>query len=204
MIGQNRWPVVVLAIALFTSSWWLPRIGITSAFRAPTADEAQATGWQDPATTEHIARDVFDRVNRERVARGAPALVWHDGLAELAREWSLHMVVDGTYGHSPDEFRAHPDFVGTGENIAMGQSGAAEVHVGWMRSDGHRENILRTAFDAMGIGIVCRNDGTMSATQIFGVADGASTQRPPVDIAVDPIVAGDRGPVCPVIRHPFG
>ena len=204
MPGQNRWWVVVLAVVLFTAPALLPRLGLQAPFRAPTAAEAQATGWQDPTSTDHVARDIFERVNQERLARGAPELVWHDGLAELARQWSLQMVVDGTYGHSPDEFRAHPDFVGTGENIAMGQAGAREVHVGWMRSEGHRQNILHSTFDAIGIGVVCRNDGTMSATQIFGVSHGSSTQRAPVDTAVDPIVADGGGPMCPATRGPFG
>lgn len=76
------------------------------------------------------------------------------------------MIDEGAYGHSPPEFRALPEFVGTGENILMGYRGAQDAHVGWMRSDGHRTNILNVDYDAVGIGVVCRNDGSMWATQI--------------------------------------
>ncbi len=204
MIGQNRWSVVVLAIVLFAGPILMSKLGAGPMFDPSTAAAPHMAVWGDPADADPIARDVFDCVNRERVARGAPPLVWHEGLAQLAREWSLHMAVDDAYGHSPDEFRAHPDFVGSGENIAMGQGSAQEVHVGWMESDGHRESILDTAFDAIGVGIVCRADGAMMATQVFGVADAPSTQRPPVDTAVDPIVPTEHGPSCPVPDGPFG
>lgn len=198
MIGQNRWPIVVLAVVLLAGPSLVSKLAVGPSFDPSTAVAPHLAAWGDPVDADQIARDVFDRVNRERVARGALPLVWHEDLAELAREWSLHMAIDDAYGHSPLEFRAHPDFVGSGENIAMGQTSALEVHVGWMRSDGHRENILRSAFDAIGVGIVCRADGAMMATQIFGVREAGSTRRPPVETAVEPIVATEGGPSCPV------
>jgi hypothetical protein len=65
-----------------------------------------------------------------------------------------------------------------------------------MRSDGHRANILRPGYTAMGIGVVCRNDGTMWATQIFGVPQGSFDDDTPTP--VEPIVRDDPGPACPV------
>jgi hypothetical protein len=160
-------------------------------------------GWTEPIESRGIAHDVFLRVNDERRARGLAPLVWHEGLAALAGQWSEHMIAN-SFGHSTAGFRAHPEFAGTGENIAMGQPDAMVAHVGWMESDGHRQNILGADYTAIGIGIVCRNDGRMWATQIFGVPHGAQPVPAPW-WPVEPIVRQDPGPACPSAAWPsFG
>ena len=42
-----------------------------------------------------------------------------------------------------------------GENLAMGHSDARSVHAQLMASPGHRANILRREFDAVGVGNAC-------------------------------------------------
>lgn len=164
--------------------------------------DSDKIGWTPAAVSDELAHDVFLRVNDERAARGLTPLAWHDGLADIAGRWSEEMIATG-FRHSTPEFRAHPEFLGTGENIAMGQFDATEVHVGWMRSDGHRDNLLTPSYTAMGVGIVCRNDGRMWATQIFGVAASAppalagTGADAPVTTPVEPIVRDDPGPACP-------
>lgn len=60
----------------------------------------------------------------------------------------------------------------TGENIAAGFSDAASVMVAWMKSPGHRANILNTKFTHLGVGIATtRSDSKYSGyiwTQNFG------------------------------------
>ncbi len=133
-------------------------------------------GWGSALDSDHIARDVHQRVNDERRARGLTHLEWDKELADLARAWSEEML-DSGFRHSPDSFRVHSELQGLGENIAMGQPDAATVHVGWMESDGHRHNLLDPGHTAIGIGIVCRHDGRMWATQIFGRPRGCPGVR---------------------------
>jgi hypothetical protein len=164
--------------------------------RALAVEEAsERIGWTPAEASDDIAWDIFLRVNDERATRGLPALVWHDGLADRARRWSEEMIRTG-YRHSDPEFRDHPDFAATSENIYMSPRDAQEAHVGWMRSDGHRDNLLQPGLQAAGIGVVCRNDGTMWATQIFGVPQG--TLWHDASTPVEPIVRDDPGPACPV------
>ena len=175
--------------------------------RAVTTDGADAhvrtagmsTG--TPQAADALARDVFDRVNRERGRRGLHPVVWDDELAQRAGRWSTHMTTAG-FEHSDGAFRATDDYPGTGENIALGQLDTGELHVGWMRSDGHRYNILAAEARALGVGIVCRGDGSMWATQIFGFPPAGTapflpppgwTDQPPVE----PIAAPERGLRCP-------
>ncbi|MEX2375827.1 MAG: CAP domain-containing protein [Dehalococcoidia bacterium] len=179
---------LLLAMPLF--SWLFPS--------SPSSFEGNSDriGWSDAMDADVVARDVYVRVNDERRARGLPTLEWHEGLADIARRWSEEMIAT-TYEHSSPEFRAHPEFLGTGENIFMGPESSDELHVGWMRSDGHRENILNPDYSAMGVGVVCRNDGTMWATQIFGVPHGATPGQGQIATQAEPIERPDPGVGCP-------
>jgi uncharacterized protein YkwD len=157
-------------------------------------ESSSRIGWTSAMESDALARDIYVRVNDERTARLVPPLTWDEGLADLARRWSETMIA-GTYEHSPPEFRASPAFAGTGENIAMGYLGAPDVHVGWMRSAGHRDNILYPGYTAVGVGVVCRNDGRLWATQIFGVPHGAYPD-PPTSTAEEPVTREDPGQTC--------
>jgi len=153
-------------------------------------------GWTPALESYRLAEDLEQRVNDERMARGLRPLVWHEGLADLARQWSEEMMVSG-YRHSPDSFRIHPDVLGIGENILMGPTDTGEAHVGWMESDGHRQSILNPDFTTIGIGVVCRNDGRIWATQMFGVPLDARSSSGGLTPPVEPIVRRDPGRTCP-------
>lgn len=199
MSKRHILPGLVL-LALWAVTELLPSAGLP----APPVDLEQGSeriGWTAALESDHIARDIFERVNDERVARGLSMLVWDEGLADLSRRWSEEMIASG-YRHSSAEFRTHPGFAGTGENIHMGSTEAGAAHVGWMESDGHRDNLLLPQHTAIGIGVVCRNDGRMWATQILGVPHGA--QPTPEPTPVEPIVRRDEGPACPVVRPALG
>lgn len=192
--------MVYLAVGTLIAAALLVRGALAQDQEAFEAASARI-GWSDTAEADAIARDLFERVNDERAARGLPRFAWHDGLAELAWAWS-HEMIATRYRHSEDAFRRHPDFLGVGENIAMGYRGASDVHVGWMESDSHREAILSTEYTAIGIGVVCRNDGVLWATQMFGVPHRAAPAPDPIGgDGVHPLSRRDDGPTCPRDRR---
>ena len=162
----------------------------------PSASDSRRIGWGDASATAAHAHEVFGRVNDERLARGSPPLQWSSDLADMAERWSEEMISSGEFEHSTGEYRAHPRFVATGENIAIEPRGTREAHVGLMRSEGHRHAILDPDFDEVGIGMICRNDGVMWVTQIFGRQE-AHRPRARVNLAEEPIVRDDRGLSCP-------
>jgi uncharacterized protein YkwD len=56
-----------------------------------------------------------------------------------------------------------------GENVAYGYlSGKLVVNLGWMRSEGHRANILHRGFRLMGIGARRSEHGQWYVAQVFG------------------------------------
>ncbi|HVM14291.1 MAG TPA: CAP domain-containing protein [Egibacteraceae bacterium] len=162
----------------------------------PTEAESRRIGWEAASEFEDLAHDIYERVNDERLARGLHPLAWDRDLAVLAQGWSQRMIASGEFEHSAGSYREHPRFVGgTAENIALGQQTSTEVHIAWMRSPGHRQNILSPDLDGIGIGIVCRNDGLMWATQIFGRYEPGPT-RSAVDTSEEPVVRQDQGISC--------
>ena len=128
------------------------------------------------------ARDYLDRLNAERAARGRPALVWDSGLANYAATWSRDMAANGFRHSNLANMWAVGSYNVVGENIAMGAHGTTSgtIHVVWMRSDGHRANMLSPRFDRVGIGVFCAGDGAMWATTSLGRSTGAGP--PPTGI----------------------
>ena len=105
--------------------------------------------------------------NRERGARGLPKLSEHAVLRTAAEGHSAHMVEAGFFAHDAPGGADVVDRVlgagyargegwSIGENIAWGTgelATAAAIHRAWMRSPGHKANILRRQFREIGIGI---------------------------------------------------
>lgn len=171
-----------------------------------TTETAPAPG-QPPADSaseeaRRMERMIFDLVNDERRERGLDPLEWDDQLATLGREWSRRMADRGTLEHQDPErmLERSEGFTGVGENIftASGPVRASTIHVGWMRSDGHRANVLRDGFERLGVGVVCV-DGEVWATQRFGRVSSGDFGRAGDEIPPEEPIVSSRGegPSCP-------
>ena len=105
--------------------------------------------------------------NRERDERGLPPLREHAKLRQAANGHSADMVAGRYFSHDAPGGGDMVERVlrtgyargagwSLGENIAYGTgplATAAQVQRAWMRSPGHRSNILRRQFREIGIGI---------------------------------------------------
>ena len=160
---------------------------------APTTAAAPAGAG---STAQTLTSDLFDRLNAERRARGLAGLKWDGDLAGLAADWSAQMARTGNISHrdlgAAGSQPGMSKFSALGENIAWVEgypSMGNQLHVGWMKSDGHRANMLQRGFDSVGIAVVC-SGGRAWATQNFGRLDNSgapsmSSSAP----AEEPIVA---------------
>jgi uncharacterized protein YkwD len=144
---------------------------------APTTRPAVAG---NQSTAQKLASDLFDRLNAERRARGLAALDWDGDLARVAGDWSAHMASTGDFAHrdlgAAGSLTGMSKFSALGENIAWVEgypSMGNQLHVGWMKSEGHRANMLQRGFDSVGIGVVC-SGGRAWATQNFGRLDSSN------------------------------
>jgi uncharacterized protein YkwD len=125
------------------------------------------------------ASDLFDRLNAERRARGLAPLLWDATLAGYAANWSKTMGSQGNLHHSNIGSLLGP-YNYVGENIAMGSAGVPDsaLHVNWMHSQAHRDNILSPGFKNVGIGVYCAPNGSMWATQEFGRPSSSGSPPP--------------------------
>jgi hypothetical protein len=107
-------------------------------------------------------------LNTERGERGLAPLRQQPQLERAALLHSRDMVERGFFEHDTPEGRTPQDRIlatgyvtgrgrATGENLAWGEGRRAspnEIVKGWMKSPGHKKNILRRQFDEIGIGVV--------------------------------------------------
>jgi uncharacterized protein YkwD len=105
--------------------------------------------------------------NERRGEHGLPALEYEARLELAAQRHAQDMVRRRYFAHEspdgtgPDRRALLADYpaqhYSSGENLAWGtgrESSPVEIVDGWMHRPGHRENILRTAFTELGVGVV--------------------------------------------------
>lgn len=115
-------------------------------------------------------------VNRERAAKTLPPLKLNEDLNQLAAAKAKDMKSGNYFSHTSPVFGTPFQMFSDaglskkwntmGENIAKGQPDAQAVVNAWMKSRGHRKNILNPNFTELGVGYVS-NSGQPIWTQIF-------------------------------------
>ncbi|TVS00219.1 MAG: CAP domain-containing protein [Rhodobacteraceae bacterium] len=100
-------------------------------------------------------------VNAERARAGRAALVLDPALSQIAQAHACDMARRGYLSHTSPDGRSMmgrarqaglSGYCTMGENIAQGQSDVPTAMGSWLRSDGHRRNILDRAFTHAGFG----------------------------------------------------
>jgi uncharacterized protein YkwD/uncharacterized membrane protein required for colicin V production len=124
-------------------------------------------------TAKDAEREMWRLLNRERTDREVQALEWCEECARVARSHSKDMYRNGYFSHidsdGDDPFdrmmAADIAYGAAGENLSIAPT-VTKAHDGLMESPDHRENILRTLFDEVGIGCYEGPYGFM-CTQVF-------------------------------------
>lgn len=124
-------------------------------------------------TIVQYRREVVRLINRERTRANLPVLQIQDSLQRSAQQYAQQMWEEKFYGHTDPLGKTAEDRIeaagyfnldridcdceavsfAVGENIAKGQTTPAQVVRDWMKSDGHRKNILSQEFTDVGIGV---------------------------------------------------
>jgi uncharacterized protein YkwD len=118
---------------------------------------------------------LLDLTNRVRVRKGLQPLRMNSKLAHVARNQSLDMARHHHLSHSVKGKnlgirikKSGYIYRDLGENVAKSKKSSSHVVHMWMRSSGHRKNILNPNFTEMGAGIKRVRNGTRYFTQVFG------------------------------------
>lgn len=109
-----------------------------------------------------IEEQVVNLVNKERAKEGLAPLAIDWELARVAKHKSQDMHDKNYFSHTSPTYGSPFDMMksfgisykAAGENIAKGQTSAAQVMEGWMNSPGHRANIMDAKYTHIGVGYV--------------------------------------------------
>ena len=147
----------------------------------------------NPENLDQIAATTLCLLNEQRADKGLPVLKAQDELERASVDYSELMVDEQFFSHvSPagsilTQRLTDAGYLGgdgawiVGENIAWGESylgTPGAIVTAWMNSPGHRENILSSDYDEIGVGIAVgvpssTNDGATYTTD-FGHRDAAA------------------------------
>lgn len=122
-----------------------------------------------------IERQVIELVNQERAKNGLKPLKANWELSRVARYKSNDMRDRKYFSHDSPTYGSPFTMIkafgisyrSAGENIAAGQSTAWEVMQSWLKSPGHRQNIMNAGFTEIGVGYSAGGSYRTYWTQMF-------------------------------------
>lgn len=133
--------------------------------RSSTAASASAT----KAREKRYERKVRVYTNKARARHDRKRLKKNKCVDKFANTWARKMARRQELEHQslgPIARKCNLRMVG--ENIAYGYPSAKAVVRGWMKSPGHRANILRRGYRLLGVGMARDKNGRPWASQVFG------------------------------------
>jgi len=139
------------------------------------------------------AMELFDLANQARAQAGVGSLNWDPALAQSALEHCERMAATGPISHQyageqglqTRAAQAGAHFSLIEENVAVGPDPEA-IHEQWMRSEGHRANLLNPQVDRIGVAVV-EARGVLYAVEDFSRAVPVLS-RSQVEIVVSRLV----------------
>ncbi|MEX1178096.1 MAG: S-layer homology domain-containing protein [Nitriliruptor sp.] len=148
--APRRITTLVLALAMALGMLVVPAT-------VPAADAA--------TVAPDLESQLMALTNRERAARGLPALQTSLQMTRVARDWSQTMADEQRLYHRPDlKSVASGNWTRIGENVGVGPS-IERIHQAFMDSPGHKANVLGD-WKYVGIGVI-EHDGRLWLTLNF-------------------------------------
>jgi len=175
-LPPGHWPTLT---GLEWSKWFATEF---NRLRTPSVGAGRSAEPTVIATTERFTpewieaqrEELMRLVNAERERAGLPRLGHCENIMHAAQIRAMELAV--LYAHErPDGSRWRTVFEQAGvtqrpngENIHRAVHSAERAMYGWMRSQGHRNNILNEDATAIGVGLYIDNAGRIFWTQVFG------------------------------------
>ena len=123
------------------------------------------------ASVPSMESQLLSLTNADRARAGLAPLVASSTLTSIARSWSDHMAATKSLTHNPSLASKVSGWSSLGENIAMAYS-STQAESLFMGSSGHRANILKAAYNRVGIGVSRASDGSYWFTVDFEQTSG--------------------------------
>ncbi|KAI9141739.1 CAP domain-containing protein [Paraphysoderma sedebokerense] len=149
-------------------------------------------GYSRPVSNDEIA--VLNLVNQERRKAGLKEVCLDPKLMDSAFVHSQDQAISGKMAHDGSDGsspfvrinRQGYQFRTAGENVAFNYGSPQAVMDGWMKSPGHRANILNPDYTQMGIAGVPDSKGQRYWTQNFAAPSNGNSKCPNINQAQNP------------------
>lgn len=144
-------------------------LALTAATLVPTSTTPAQAAQQRTMTPERYDDQAVAATNRQRQRQDLRPLAANGCLERQADRQALKMARQRRIFHQDlSRVLRACGLRSAGENVAVGYpNGRAVVNRGWMRSAGHRQNLLNPGHRLVGIGAVKRN-GRWYVAQVLG------------------------------------
>jgi uncharacterized protein YkwD len=109
--------------------------------------------------------EAFAALNNDRAAHGLAPMFPHGELLAKAQAWADKLASDGRLSHSNLSSGVPGCWRSLGENVGYGSS-VGSVQDAFMNSQGHKDNVLNSAYGFAGTG-VSRNGDRVYVVQVF-------------------------------------
>ncbi|WP_373635280.1 CAP domain-containing protein [Yoonia sp. SS1-5] len=134
---------------------------IAGMLMAVIGSQAAAANCGTPANVNTLASEIAAGLNASRRANGQSELVFNRQLGRAAMVHACDMTVNNFFDHrGSDGSNSQARVQKTGyndcivaENLAWGYPQSEQIINGWMKSPGHRRNMLHPRIEEFGIGI---------------------------------------------------
>jgi uncharacterized protein YkwD len=114
-------------------------------------------------------KQVVDRTNLKRTERDIPKVKTQSCVDRYAEKQGAWMAKHQQLKHqSMKTVLDACNLKGVSENIAYGYTSGTTAVSAWMKSSGHRHNLLDTKMRYIGVGAVKDGDGVWWVSQVFG------------------------------------
>jgi uncharacterized protein YkwD len=194
MIGLTRQSsgagAMVTVIALMVLCSWVPA---SAQWSGHTSGQLQPATRGIPVNLPGVEAALVDLTNDIRRRNGLSVLRVDGTCRDAARGHSADMLNRNYFSHTDPEGRTLKERLPAtldprqwAENIWTGRGYdprqvyylAQKIMDGWMKSPGHRENILTPGYTHIGVGVMAKNQ-EIKATQVFiGVGGGGISPAP--------------------------
>ncbi|GIK16993.1 MAG: hypothetical protein BroJett003_19570 [Planctomycetota bacterium] len=129
---------------------------------APKEISGDAETCLTPEDLDRMSGQLVQLTNLERASAGLPPVTRVEPLDRLAADYACRMIEEGFFAHHDPATGEGPGaraarvnyrYYFVGENLAAGQTSAAEVMREWLASPEHREIILSSKWTEIGVGV---------------------------------------------------
>ncbi|MBO3088792.1 CAP domain-containing protein [Cellulomonas dongxiuzhuiae] len=139
---------------------------------APAPQPQAAPAQQAAAPSDKgaaMSAEIVALTNAERAAAGLPTFADSACATQQAAARAALLVAEGRFEHDPLGPVLEACSARTvGENLSLGYASAQAAVTGWMKSPGHRENILRASFSQIGVACAQGSRGWLCAQVFLG------------------------------------